>query len=75
MFPLNSRDDGSGVVVSPPLSQAVGYVVVVVIGLVIAFGVSLLLLKWNSFAGNVIDLGMYSHDVCNKYFEKDGWGR
>lgn len=28
----------SEVVVQPPLSQAVGYVVVVVIGLVIAFG-------------------------------------
>lgn len=33
---LVGRDD-SGVVVQPPLSQAVGYVVVVVIGLVIAF--------------------------------------
>lgn len=39
MFPLNSRNDaGSDTVVSPPLSQAVGYVVVVVVGLVIAFG-------------------------------------
>lgn len=39
MFPLNSRDDaGSNTVVSPPLSQAAGYVVVVVVGLIIAFG-------------------------------------
>ena len=35
---LVGRADGSDVVVQPPLSQAVGYVVVVVIGLVIAFG-------------------------------------
>ena len=39
MFPLNSRnDEASDAVVSPPLSQAVGYVVVVVVGLIIAFG-------------------------------------
>ncbi|KAF2797231.1 urea active transporter [Melanomma pulvis-pyrius CBS 109.77] len=36
LLELVGRDD-SGVVVQPPLSQAVGYVVVVVIGLVIAF--------------------------------------
>ena len=34
---LLGRDEGSDVVVQPPLPQAVGYVVVVVIGLVIAF--------------------------------------
>lgn len=38
MVTVTGGDDGSGVVVQPPLSQAVGYVVVVVIGLVIAFG-------------------------------------
>lgn len=39
MFPLNTRsDEASNAVVSPPLSQAVGYVVVVVVGLIIAFG-------------------------------------
>lgn len=35
---LVTREDGADVVVQPPLAQAVGYVVVVVIGLVIAFG-------------------------------------
>jgi hypothetical protein len=34
---LNTRDEPV-VAVPPPLSQAVGYIVVVVIGLVIAFG-------------------------------------
>jgi hypothetical protein len=34
---LVGRDD-SGVIVEPPLSQAVGYIVVVVIGLLIAAG-------------------------------------
>ena len=39
MVSLNSRSDaGSDTVVSPPLSQAAGYVVVVVVGLIIAFG-------------------------------------
>ena len=39
MSSLNSRaNDGSDTVVSPPLSQAAGYVVVVVVGLIIAFG-------------------------------------
>lgn len=54
MFPLNSRSDaGSDTVVSPPLSQAVGYVVVVVVvGLTIAFG--MLVLFW-SFSENVTD--------------------
>lgn len=33
---VGRADDGSDVVVHPPLSQAVGYIVVVVIGLVIA---------------------------------------
>jgi hypothetical protein len=37
MFPLSSRSDGGDATVSPPLSQAVGYVVVVVVGLIIAF--------------------------------------
>lgn len=38
MLALNSRDGGSDVQVKAPLSQAVGYVVVVGIGLIIAFG-------------------------------------
>lgn len=38
MLELNSRDGGSDVQVKAPLSQAVGYVVVVGIGLIIAFG-------------------------------------
>ena len=39
MFSLYSRNDaGSDTVVSPPLSQAAGYVVIVVVGLIIAFG-------------------------------------
>lgn len=38
MSELNSRSDGSDVHVEAPLSQAVGYVVVVGIGMVIAFG-------------------------------------
>jgi urea-proton symporter len=41
---LGTRTDGTVptvTVVAPPLSQAVGYVVVVVIGLVIAFGKSM----------------------------------
>lgn len=37
MLALNSRDGGSDVQVKAPLSQAVGYVVVVGIGLIIAF--------------------------------------
>jgi len=42
MLRLAGRDDGADVVVEPPLSQAVGYVVVVVIGLVIALGTNIL---------------------------------
>jgi hypothetical protein len=38
---VGRQSDGSDVVVPPPLSQAVGYIIVVVIGLVIAFGKSL----------------------------------
>lgn len=41
--PLESRAED--VVVQPPLSQAVGYVVVVVIGLVIAFGKNIELIQ------------------------------
>lgn len=54
MFPLSSRDnESSDAVVSPPLSQAVGYVVVVVVGLIIAFGP---LATTQSFGGNEADL-------------------
>lgn len=35
-----ARDGSSGEALAPPLSQAVGYVVVVAVGLVIAFGKS-----------------------------------
>lgn len=35
-----ARDDTSDEALAPPLSQAVGYVVVVVVGLIIAFGKS-----------------------------------
>jgi len=38
MADLHSRA-GSATAVQPPLSQAVGYVIVVVVGLVIAFGI------------------------------------
>ena len=38
---LTRADDAVDPVVEPPLSQAVGYVVVIVIGLIIAFGGSL----------------------------------
>lgn len=33
-----TRTDSTGVAVQPPLSQAVGYVIVVVVGMVIAIG-------------------------------------
>ena len=39
LFPRASSDDANAVV-KPALSQAVGYIVVVVIGLVIAIGLS-----------------------------------
>jgi hypothetical protein len=35
---FNRADDGADLVVKPPLSQAVGYVVVVLVGLLIATG-------------------------------------
>ena len=38
MLPELVGRENSGVVVQPPLSQAVGYIVVVVIGLLIAAG-------------------------------------
>ena len=39
MLKLEVRENSSEVVVRAPLSQAVGYVVVVGIGLIIAFGI------------------------------------
>ena len=47
------RDEGSDVVVQPPLSQAVGYVVVVVIGLVIAFSKPLFFGGWSRDAHHI----------------------
>jgi hypothetical protein len=38
---FNRADDGVGIVVQPPLPQVVGYIVVVIIGLFIATGMSL----------------------------------
>lgn len=35
-----ARDGSTSEALSPPLSQAVGYVVVVVVGLIIAFGMT-----------------------------------
>lgn len=56
MSSLHSREnDGSDTVVSPPLSQAAGYVVVVVVGLIIAFG---MLIWFCSFSE-------YTTDFCH----------
>jgi hypothetical protein len=42
---LSARQgDGSDIVVSPPLSQAAGYIVIIGVGLVVAFGMIQLLL-------------------------------
>ena len=53
-------------VVKPALSQAVGYVVVVVIGLVIAFSLS----KSLRISELIADL-IFSHDVCYQTFEEN----
>lgn len=46
MSHLLSRADVSTGTVQPPLSQAVGYVVVVVIGVVIALGITPAIILW-----------------------------
>ena len=57
-------------VVEPPLSQAVGYIVVVVIGLIIAFS------QWIPSNGHGrLAYILCSHDVCNSTAEADGWRR
>jgi hypothetical protein len=72
MFPLSSRSDGGDAAVSPPLSQAVGYVVVVVVGLIIAFSML-------HFRGDLVpELSSdyhNSHDVRNHHSQKDRWRR
>ena len=57
-------------VVEPPLSQAIGYVVVVVIGLIIAFS------AWepSNHHSRLTDTSR-SHDVCNSTAEADRWRR
>jgi urea-proton symporter len=41
MHQFDTRDGSAATVVQPPLSQAVGYVIVVVLGLVIAIGTNI----------------------------------
>lgn len=68
MFPLKSRNDaGPDTVVSPPLSQAAGYVVVVVVGLIIAFGT----LTWFcSFLEDAADLCITAMMFATKILRK-----
>lgn len=74
MLELKIRDDGSDVVVKAPLSQAVGYVVVVGIGLVIAFG-TFSLRSWYIKKSDCLSGSIPSHDLCNEDLEEDRWGR
>lgn len=73
MSSLNSRNnDGSNTVVSPPLSQAAGYVVVVVVGLIIAFGMLLWFCSLSEYATDLCDSAMiFATQILRKTVGED----
>ena len=66
---MSSTVDANAVV-DPPLPQAVGYVVVVVIGLIIAFSASNKPFNHHFQPFNL----PCSHDICYSTAEADLWG-